>query len=191
MADEPQDTMPDEGEGAAAPQAKSKISLKTLILIGLPLVIVQAALAFWVVRSYIQPPLSAIKKEQPVEETTQGDNQDEKDEVDLSEHVPHEVQDIIVNPADTKGQRYLSVSVVIYVPEKIATELANFEPEVRSAIIERISRKRLDELDDPADRKILLTEVKDDLNATIRKFFKKKFPELSIRRVLFSKYTLQ
>ncbi len=191
MADEPQETMSDEEEGAAVPKAKSKISLKTLILIGLPLVIVQAALAFWVVRTYIQPPLSSMKKEQPVEETTQGDDQNEKDEVDLSGSVPVTVEDIIVNPADTKGQRYLSVSVVIYVPEDIATELANFEPEVRSAIIERISRKRLDELDDPADRKILLGEVRDELNGTIRTFFKKKFPKLSIRRILFSKYTLQ
>ena len=164
MPDEPQDAMPEE-EGQTTPAAKSKLSLKTLVLVGLPLVIVQVMLAWFVVRKVVQPRLPEVKPP-PKEEVQQTGTQD--DQVDLSEHVPVNVDDIIVNPAATKGQRYLSVSVVVYVPEAIAAELANFEPEVRSAIIERISRKRLDELDDPADRQILLGEVRDDLNLTIK-----------------------
>jgi flagellar basal body-associated protein FliL len=187
MPDEPQDAMPEE-EGQAAPAAKSKLSLKTLVLVGLPLVIVQVLLAWFVVRKVVQPRLPE-QKPPPVEEVEQTGSQD--DQVNLSEHVPVAVDDIIVNPAETKGQRYLSVSVVIYVPEDIAPDLVNFDAEVRSAIIERISRKRLDELDDPADRQILLGEVKQDLNGTIETYFSKKFPEFTIQRILFSKYTLQ
>ena len=187
MPDEPEETMTEEA-GEAKPQVKSKLSMKTLILVGLPLVIVQALVAFVVVRKFVQPHLPE-QKPAPVEEVQETENLDEQ--VDLSEYVPVPVDDIIVNPAETKGQRYLSVSVVVYVPEKLAPELTDFEAEVRSAIIERISRKRLDELDDPADRQILLGEVREELNSTIKTFFHKKFPDLTIRRILFSKYTLQ
>ncbi|MFC1614499.1 flagellar basal body-associated protein FliL [Gemmatimonadota bacterium] len=187
MPDEPQDAMPEE-DGQAAPAAKSKLSPKTLILVGLPLVIVQVGLAWFVVTKVVRPRLPE-QKPSPVEEVQQTGSQDDK--VNLSEHVPVAVDDIIVNPAETKGQRYLSVSVVIYVPEDIATELVNFDAEVRSAIIERISRKRLDELDDPADRQILLGEVKQDLNNTIETYFSEKFPDFTVQRILFSKYTLQ
>lgn len=188
MPDDPEGTVPEE-EGEAPSPAKSKISLKTLILIGLPLIIVQALAAFVVVKKFVQPHLPE-NKPTPVEEVKQTEAQD--DQVDLSKHVPVEVADIIVNPAETQGQRYLSVSVVLYVPEDLAPELlTDFEPEVRSAIIERISRKRLDELDDPGDREVLIGEIRDALNSTIRKFFSKKFPDLNIRRILFSKYTLQ
>ncbi|MBN2290110.1 MAG: flagellar basal body-associated FliL family protein [Candidatus Glassbacteria bacterium] len=189
MPDEPQDTAPEEG-AEPTPQVKSKISLKTLILVGLPLVIVQAVAALVVVKKVVQPRLPE-QKPAPVEEVKKTESQD--DQVDLSECVPVEVQDIIVNPAETKGQRYLSVSVVIYVPEKIAADLTDFEPEVRSAIIETISRHRLDELDDPADRRVLLTEVKDQLNHIIDTYFSKskKLEGLRIQRILFSKYTLQ
>lgn len=188
MPDDPEETMP-EGEGEVTPQAKSKISLKTLILIGLPLIIVQALAAFVVVKKFVQPILPE-QKPTPVEEVKQTESQDDQ-QVDLSEQVPVEVADIIVNPAETQGQRYLSVSVVYYVPEEISTELTDFEAEVRSAIIEKISRKRLDELDDPGDREVLIGEVRDALNSNIRKYFSKKFPDLNIRRILFSKYTLQ
>jgi len=188
MPDDPEETMPEE-EGAVTPQAKSKISLKTLILIGLPLIIVQALAAFVVVKKFVQPILPE-QKPVPVEEVKQTESQDDQ-QVDLSEQVPVEVADIIVNPAETQGQRYLSVSVVYYVPEEIAADLTDFEAEVRSAIIEKISRKRLDELDDPGDREVLIGEVRDALNSNIRKFFSKKFPDLNIRRILFSKYTLQ
>ncbi len=187
MPDDPEGTVPEE-EGEAPSPAKSKISLKTLILIGLPLIIVQALAAFVMVKKFVQPHLPESKPS-PVEEVKQTEAQD--DQVDLSEHVPVEVADIIVNPAGTQGQRYLSVSVILYVPEDLAPELIDFEYEVRSAIIERISRKRLDELDDPGDREVLIGEIRDALNSTIRKFFSKKFPDLNIRRILFSKYTLQ
>jgi len=189
MPDEPQESMADE-EGAAAPAAKSKLSFKTLILIGLPLVIVQALVALVVVQKIVQPRLPEVKPP-PKEETQQADNPDA--EVDLSEQVPIKVEDIIVNPAETKGQRYLSVSVVYYVPKDVEKNIGAFEFEVRSAIIERIGRKRLDELDDPADRQILLGEIREELNSTLRRFFSKsdKFKDLQIQRILFSKYTLQ
>ena len=113
-------------------------------------------------------------------------------ETDLSTYVTFPVLDVIVNPAETAGQRYLSVSVDVYVPEKIEEEkIRTIEPEIRMVIIERISRKRMDELDDFKDQQILREEIKDDLNAVIRKYFAAKFPDLNVPRVVFSKYTIQ
>jgi len=187
MADEPQDAL---GEGTEETQEtpKSKLSLKTLILIGMPLVMVQAVLAYFVVSNYIEPRLPETKprpeeKKEKVAKTGGAE--------DLSSFVTFPVEDIIVNPAETGGQRYLSVSVNVYIPEEFQEVISSFEPEIRNKIIERISQKRLDELDDYKDQQILREEIKNDLNAVIKRYFSKKFKGLYIPRIVFSKYTIQ
>lgn len=69
MPDEPQDVMEEEQEESQGP-SKSKLSLKTLILIGLPLVLVQALMAYFIVSNYIEPQLPQTKPRQE-DETTQ------------------------------------------------------------------------------------------------------------------------
>lgn len=187
MADEPQEMMEEEG-GAAQPQAKSKLSPKTLILIGLPLVMVQALMAYFVVSNFIGPQLPEQKPRPEEKKETDARGGQEKD---LSTYVTYPVEDVIVNPAETGGQRYLSVSVNIYVPQKFGEMVKDIDPEIRSLIIGRISRKRLDELDDFKDQQILQEELKTDLNEVVKKFFATKFPDMDIPRVVFSKYTIQ
>lgn len=109
----------------------------------------------------------------------------------MSGYVTFLVEDVIVNPAETAGQRYLSVSINVYIPEELEEEIPDIEPEIRGVIIERISRKRLDELDDFKDQQILREEIKDDLNTVIRRYFASKFPGLTVPRVVFHKYTIQ
>jgi flagellar basal body-associated protein FliL len=189
MPDEPQEVVEEEQEEPQGGPSKSKLSLKTLILIGLPLVMVQAVMAYFIVSNYIEPKLPEIKPP-PEDKKTQGPKTGE--EADLSTYVTFPVEDIIVNPAETAGQRYLSVSVNVYVPEDFKEEnMKSIEPEIRGVIIERISRKRLDELDDFKDQQILREEIKDDLNVIIDRYFSSKFPGLNIPRVVFSKYTIQ
>ena len=188
MPDEPEEVMEGEQEEPQGP-SKSKLSLKTLVLIGLPLVLVQAVMAYFIVSNYIKPQLPEIKT--PVEDKKTQDTRS-GGEADLSTFVTFPVEDVIVNPAETAGQRYLSVSVNVYVPEEIEEEkIRSIEPEIRGVIIERISRKRLDELDDFKDQQILREEIKDDINTVIRIYFAAKFPELNVPRVVFSKYTIQ
>jgi len=188
MPDEPEEVMEGVKEEPQGP-SKSKLSLKTLILIGLPLVMVQAVMAYFIVSNYVEPKLPATKLPPEVKKT-QGSKTAE--EVDLSTYVTFPVEDVIVNPAETAGQRYLSVSVNVYVPAEFEEEkIRSIEPEIRGVIIERISRKRLDELDDFKDQQILREEIKEDLNVIINKYFSSKFPGLSIPRVVFSKYTIQ
>lgn len=187
MPDEPQDVMEEEQEESQGP-SKSKLSLKTLILIGLPLVMVQALMAYFIVSNYIEPQLPQTKPRQEDKKTqeTRGEA-----EIDLSSYVTFLVEDVIVSPAETAGQRYLSVSINVYIPEELEEEISDIEPEIRGVIIERISRKRLDELDDFKDQQILRDEIKDDLNTVIRRYFASKFPDLTIPRVVFHKYTIQ
>jgi flagellar FliL protein len=159
-----------------------------LILIGLPLVMVQAVLAYFVVSNFIEPKLPETK---PMPEEKQEVDIREQEVEDLSTYLTHMVEDIIVNPAETGGQRYLSVSIAIYVPEQHAALMPDMDQEFRSVVIERISRKRMDELDDFKDQQILREEIKDDINSLIGRYFSKKYPDLIVPRVVFSKYTIQ
>ena len=190
MAQDPDEMMEEGGGGGgqSQPPSKSKLSLKTLILIGLPLVMVQAVAAYFVVSSYIEPQLPETKPRPEEKQVAEGRAEDVED---LSTFTTYAVQDVIVNPAETGGQRYLSVSVNIYVQQEFAELIADLEPEFRALIIERISRKRMDELDDFKDQQILREELKDDINALIGRYFSKKYPKLKVPRVVFSKYTIQ
>ncbi len=187
MPDEPQEVTEEEQEEAPGP-SKSKLSLKTLILIGLPMIMVQVLLAYFIVSYYIEPKLPTIKS-RPEDKKTQETRGET--ETDLSDYVTFPVEDVIVNPAESAGQRYLSISINVYIPKEIEEKIADVEPEIRGVIIERISRKRLDELDDFKDQQILREEIKDDLNVIIKKYFSSKFPDLTIPRVVFHKYTIQ
>jgi len=187
MPDEPQDVM-EEGVEETREPSKTKLSMKTLILIGLPLVMVQALMAYFIVSNYIEPQLPEIK---PLPEDKETQEIRGIREEDLSKYITFPVEDVIVNPAQTGGQRYLSVSINVYIPEDHEETISGLEPEIRGVIIERISRKRMDELDDFKDQQILREEIKEDLNAVIRKYFANKFPKLIIPRVVFHKYTIQ
>lgn len=187
MPEEPQDVMEEEQVESQGP-SKSKLSLKTLILIGLPLVMVQALMAYFIVSNYIEPKLPETKPRPEDKKSQEARGEVEKD---LSTYITFPVEDVIVNPAETAGQRYLSVSINVYVPEEIGDKISDIEPEIRGVIIERISRKRLDELDDFKDQQILRGEIKEDLNVVIKKYFAAKFPDLTIPRVVFHKYTIQ
>ena len=49
----------------------------------------------------------------------------------------------------------------------------------------------MDELDDYKDQQILREEIKDDINSVTAKYFSKKYPDLVVPRVVFSKYIIQ
>lgn len=188
MAQEPDEIVEEGGADQPQPAAKSKLSLKTLILIGLPLVMVQAVLAYFLVNSFIEPKLPETK---PMPEEKLEAETPVEDVEDLSTYVTHVVEDIIVNPAETGGQRYLSISMTIYVPMEFVDMVADLDNEFRSIAIERISRKRMDELDDFKDQQILREEIKDDINSLVSRYFDKKYPNFIVPRVVFSKYTIQ
>jgi len=115
----------------------------------------------------------------------------EMDDVpDLRYYVPFSIEDITANPGETRGQSSLTVSVVLFVPQDIRRSYLALEYEVRAIVIERIIRKRLDELDDLSDHVILLLEIKEEINATIRMCYNRIYPDFQIPRILFTKYTL-
>jgi flagellar basal body-associated protein FliL len=188
MAEEkPQEPQMDE-KAETKVAVKSKLSFKTLILIGMPLVLVQVALAYFVVSSYIQPHLPENK---PKPEEKKAQEVKGASEADLSKFKTYEIKDIIVNPAETSGQRYLSVAVDIYILPEVEPMIKNIEPEIRNLIIERISRKRMDELDNFKAQQILRDEIKDDINSMISKYFSSVFLNFRVPRVVFSSYTIQ
>ncbi|MBW7997690.1 MAG: flagellar basal body-associated FliL family protein [Candidatus Glassbacteria bacterium] len=189
MAQDPEEMTEEGTEEQEQPSSKSKLSPKTLVLIGLPLVMVQAVLAYFVVSNYIEPQLPETKPLPAETQAAEGRLGGDID--DLSEFVTFAVEDVIANPAETGGQRYLSVSINVYIQKEYADEMADMDAEFRSLIIARISRKRMDELDDFKDQEILREELKDDINALIGKYFSKKYEELEVPRVVFSKYTIQ
>jgi flagellar basal body-associated protein FliL len=187
MAEEPKEA-PAEEKAEAKPAVKSKLSFKTLILIGVPLVLAQIFLAGWLVTSKFEKYLPENK---PRPEEKKAQEIKGVSDVDLSTYKTYEVKDIIINPAETSGQRYISLSVVIYISPEVEPTFKDIEPEIRSLIIERVSSKRMDELDNFKGQQILRDQVRDDINSLISKYFSAKYPNFKIPRVVFSNYTIQ
>jgi len=191
MADEPQEAQEPEG-GAGAASSKGKLSFKTLVLIGLPLVMVQAVFAYYIVTSFIKPHLPAAKpkveekkiEQQPGAPKVEG-------EIDLTKYTTLPVDDVIVNPAESQGQRYLSVSVVLYIPIELEEQIKKLEPEIRGVIIEQISRKRIDELVDYRDQTVLRDEIREKVSAVLKNNFGASLKNVEVPRVVFSKYIIQ
>jgi flagellar protein FliL len=95
------------------------------------------------------------------------------------------LDEIVINPAETGGRRYLSITVGLQMPagEEAKAAMDKSSPLIRDALITLLSSKHLDELADPQRRDSLKLEIKEAVNSRLK--------DAPVRGVVFSGYVLQ
>lgn len=96
----------------------------------------------------------------------------------------HEVENLVVNPAGTNGQRFLLVTTTVVVRDAAALEsVAARDTEVRDRLVDFLSARTVDELSDPSRREILKAELATAVGTL--------FPAGTVRRVLLPQFVIQ
>lgn len=142
------------------------------LLIVVPGILIQAAIAYFAIVHLLLPGIAnkTPPEVHPVEPLP-------------SVGVVYTLPDIIVNPAETLGTRYLNVTVGLEVADSKAEEsLKEREIELKDLLIDIFSSRRLDQLDGIDDRENLRNEIMEKVNPlTSRRLI----------RVFFSNFVLQ
>lgn len=98
--------------------------------------------------------------------------------------VIHQVENLVLNPANTNGGRFLLVTASIVVRDDGAlAELTERDAEIRDRIVGLLSARSIEYLGDPTNRDLL----KADLAAAIGALFE----EGVVRRVLLPQFVIQ
>lgn len=94
-------------------------------------------------------------------------------------------ENIIVNPAETNGSRYLSTSLGLehVKSEAIAARMQELTPVIRDIIIAVLSAKTLEELSSPSSKDGLRTEIMTKVNQAISPY--------KVDKIYFVDYVLQ
>jgi flagellar FliL protein len=98
--------------------------------------------------------------------------------------VMYEIKDITINPAESKGQRFLVMSVGLQVrSDKDVQDVVRREIVIRDAIIAILSKKTVDQLSDINIR----NDLKQELGVAINQILDKP----SVRNLFFTQYVMQ
>ncbi|MCE1190485.1 MAG: flagellar basal body-associated FliL family protein [Ignavibacteria bacterium] len=163
-----------------------------VFIIGLPLFIVQLVVVYFITGNFL---LSRMEKQllsQADKEETENVSHDKKTDKKKKKKGAEEatgnfiftVDDIIINPAGTNGNKLMLISVGFGVEtDQEAKVLKEKEVLLKDIVINTVSGKTLDELRQ--------TGYKDTLKAEFSKLISDKIPEVEISNVMFSKYIFQ
>ncbi len=179
-----------------------KLAPKILLLVGM--LLLQIGLAYAVI-TFLLPahPPAAVKQEieaakpekKAIHNAYESAEPAEKDSLEMTseEDVSAEelknaavlrMDDMIVNPAQSGGSRYLLLSVVIYFKDKETQEqLTLKEPAIYDSVNALIARHTASWLSDPYNREILREKI--------RRAVKKQTGGIEILKVYFTKFVMQ
>ena len=167
---------------------KSKKSLNPKIfIVGLPLFVLQLVIVYFVTANIL------LTKFESAPVTKKGENVDavEGEANDSSEEGSHPeigvnifpIEDIIVNPTGTNGQRLLLVSLAFDLATKEQLEaLQQKEVIVKDMVISTLSSKSMGELSAVGQKDVLKTEISKSLAELL--------PSIKVNSVYFSKYVI-
>lgn len=149
---------------------KSKTPPKKLIIIGKIFLLVliltgQAYLAYVIVDKYYPSIYVKMNTEDPPEIGT------------------YQMDQLVVNPANTNGRRYLMVEISLELNVEHIPLMETTNPRVRQELIETFSRRTVSQLTTPKERDLLRKEVVEIINSSIG--------ETSVQNLYFTKYVLQ
>ncbi|KAA3659199.1 MAG: hypothetical protein DWQ10_09360 [Calditrichaeota bacterium] len=133
-------------------------TLKMILMIGLPLMIVQAVLAWFLISSFAQPTKAVSDSEEQVEED------------DDTPGLLYEFGDVIVNPAGTAGSRFLNATIVLeYTNAELEAEITDKNVQLRDALVNVLISKTIIELDGAEARASIKEEIKAGCNDILKK----------------------
>ncbi len=162
---EKKDTKPKKGAAKnkkAAPNklvAIGKIFLLVLILAG------QGYLAYVIVDKYYPSLYAKMNEEDPPEIGT------------------YLMEQLVVNPANTNGRRYLMVEISLEMNVEHIPMMETNNPKVKQELIETFSKRTVSQLTTASERDVIRREVTDIINSSIG--------ETSVQNLYFTKYVLQ
>ena len=156
-----------------------------VILIGLPLFVVQLVLVYFITATFLvkSAPDVLSSDSENVEEVEGEDGEDgEGEEASAPQHI-FNIEDLIINPAGTSGQRLLLLSVGFGVKdEEKLTLLQDNQVVITDLIINTVAQKSLGTLS-----KI---ELKDSLKVELANKINEAYPKANVKNVYFSKYLI-
>lgn len=167
----------------AAPPSKP-ISIKKLLIVGVPVFLVQLGILFFVATKFVSGPSSGTPQGQagasaPAESGTAAKGE-EGAEAGARMFI---VKDLIVNPAGTNGTRYLLLTIGIEASTSEGVkELEKKEMQVRDALNTVLTTKGLDELASVERREDLRTEIQTRVGGLVK---------AGVTNVYFSKFIIQ
>lgn len=173
--------MPEEEVNKEQKEEKKGLNLK-VIFIGLPLFIIQLVLVYFITATFLVK--SAPDSSKNGEESDAVATEEVSD--DGAEHTPQKIfniEDLIINPAGTSGQRLLLLSIGFGVGgDEELTLLQENEVIIKDMVINTVSQKSLGTLS-----KI---ELKDSLKIELANKINDTYPKAKVKNVYFSKYLI-
>ncbi|MFN8548487.1 MAG: flagellar basal body-associated FliL family protein [Candidatus Eisenbacteria bacterium] len=172
-----------------APPPKAKglppMVIKIAVLLGVLVVLLGAAVA--VVTFVIAPKLRAQAPAAAETTTAAHEEAASKGEHKGGKHEHGEILelgDVVVNPANTGGRRYLKVSVSLEVKDaKVAKAVEHRAAPIKDLLVRNLSARTLDELTDPTTKE----EMREQLVEQVGEMF----DEGSIINLYFTEYVVQ
>ena len=165
---------------------KSKFNPKILIF-GLPIFVVQLIAVYFITANILMKKIDGQTSEKTKDTSTEQVDEESGDEIDTTNFAYGEyifqIEDIIVNPANTKGEKLLLSSVAFDLPEEaFQKELEKKQILVKDMIISVLSSKSISQLSN--------INYKDSLRVEISNSVQSMFADLTINKVYFSKYII-
>lgn len=176
----------EEEKNIIKPKNKKKGFNNKVILIGLPLFVIQLVLVYFITATFLVKTTSSQKLKNSLE-NVYDQNVDNSSEFweDNKNHTQQifSIEDLIINPAGTSGQRLLLLSIGLGVgDEEKLNLLRENEIVIKDMIINTVSQKSLQTLS--------RIELKDSLKVELAKKINSVYPKAEIINVYFSKYLI-
>jgi len=166
---------------------ESKGSMSKILMIGLPIFIVQLVVVYFITANIL---LDKFKEEFKAEAVL-GDlalldsikvDEDEEGPKEYGKFI-HNIDDIIVNPANTAGEQLLLASMAFDLSSDAnMKEMVAKDIMVKDLVISVLSSKGINELS--------RNEFKDSLRVEIKDKVEEFLPDVVINRIYFSKYII-
>lgn len=166
-------------------KVKSKFNPKILIF-GLPLFVLQLIVVYFITANILIKKMDGRTPEKTATEAVAESAVDSEEEDTTMNHFGEyifQIDDIIVNPAYTKGEQLLLSSVAFDVPTEVTRkELEKKQILVKDMIISILSSKTINQLSNVTYKDTLRVEITNKLQSS--------FSDMKINRVYFSKYII-
>lgn len=161
--------------------AKKGLNLK-VIFIGLPLFIVQLVLVYFITATFLVKTTPNSNLNEDGELIEELDEETKEGEEGKAQQI-FNIEDLIINPAGTSGQRLLLLSVGFGVnSEEPLKLLKENEVIIKDLVITTVSQKSLATLSE--------IELKDSLKVELANKINTAYPKAKIQNVYFSKYLI-
>lgn len=173
MADKKAEKEEKKTETPEEPKKKSGGTLKLILMIGLPIVLLQMGLAYFLISKAVHVPSAEAETKA---------NEAEEDAGESGKL--HVIEDVIVNPVSQSSIRFLNVTVALEFTESaLEQEMAEKDVQLRDILISILAAKTIPELDGPEDKEALREEILTKCNAILKNG--------RIRKVYFSNFVMQ